>query len=149
MLMSVYLHPPIANLLRCFGDLDTVVNKILQEGEAGNIQLENLEPCQDRVGASRYDINITNEYYLALLDTYPQNSAKISLRRILYSFVENEIYEELGWSATHEYIDTKRKKLRNKIIRIKSDVSKLQKDTRHQACETILTLLDNIMEDIK
>lgn len=97
MKFSIYLHREIKETLQAFGDLSTVVNKILELGENGAFDLTDKPSSPDRGDAGRVTIDVTNEYYLSLLDNYTPNSPRISLRRLLYWFVENEIYEELGW----------------------------------------------------
>jgi hypothetical protein len=97
MLQSIYLHKEIVNVLRSFGDLDIVVNQILAYGAEGYYEVTDKPPAPPRDMAGRYTISITDENYLQLLEIYPVNSPKISIRRLLYWFVENEMYDELGW----------------------------------------------------
>ena len=122
---SVYLHKPIAEVLMCYGDLSEVVNKILEASEQGLFDVVDLPRCPARDGASRYTVNITNEYYLNLLETFPINSPRISIRRILYWFVEQEIYDELGWEVTKEYHNKEKEKLLKKLSNIISTFDKL------------------------
>ena len=129
MKISIYLHKPIADLLKEFGNLSFVVNKILERVEDGTLELENKPAAPDRYGASRYNIDITNEYYLSLIATYSVNSPKISLRRLLYWFVENEIYEELDWKikefgSCYELTSNIVKDL-NKLLTLISDDKKI------------------------
>ena len=103
MKLSQYLHNDIVDVLKTFGDLNDVVNKILDAADEGYIEVEDKPPCRDRDGCDRYNIDIHNENYLELLRIHGVKSKQISLRRLLYWFVENEIYEELGWT-TRPYI---------------------------------------------
>lgn len=97
MIQSIYLHKEIVNTLRSFGNLDTVVNQILAYGAEGYFEITDKPPAPPRDYASRYNVQITDESYLQLLEIYPVNSPKISIRRLLYWFIENEVYDELGW----------------------------------------------------
>lgn len=91
MQVSIYLHQDILNELAYYGDLDNVVDQILTLGERGAIDLEDRPPCRPRANAKRVTVNIHNRYYITLLRTYPAKSSRISLRRILYWFVENDM----------------------------------------------------------
>ena len=95
MKMSVYLSNAIIAELTAHGPLDEVVDSILQLGADGQIDLEQRPKCGPRGEDRRIDIEITNLYYLELLTHYPQNSTQISLRRLLYWFVENDLCELL------------------------------------------------------
>ena len=97
MIQSIYLHKEIVDVLRSFGNLELVVNQILAYGSEGYYEVTDKPPAPPRDNAGRYSINITEEGYLQLLEIYPINSPKISIRRLLYWFVENEVYDELGW----------------------------------------------------
>lgn len=103
MTQSIYLHRYVVDTLSLFGELSDVINRILQEGADGKIQLVNRPPCTNRKGAGRYNVNITQQDYLELLEYYPVNSSKVSIRRLLYWFVDFEIYEQLEWKPTRKY----------------------------------------------
>ena len=113
--VSIYLHKPIVNLLRCFGDLSDVINKILDAGDQGLFDIMDKPSCESREGASRYNVNITNATYLSLLNEYSVNSPRISLRRLIYWFVENEMYIELDWPMNNEYVDDFKTKFNKKL----------------------------------
>lgn len=115
MKQSIYLHQEIVNTLRCFGELSEVINKILEEAANGEFDVMFKPACPSRIGAGRYDIDITEPNYLELLNAYSPFSSKISLRRLIYWFVENEIYEELGWEATNNYVNRKRQLFDKKV----------------------------------
>ena len=58
MKQSIYLHREIVDTLRCFGELDEVINKILEEASVGKFDVMDKPPCPDRSGAGRYDVDI-------------------------------------------------------------------------------------------
>ena len=116
MLMSVYLHDEIASVLKCYGNLSDVVNKVLDAASAGAFDFEDKPEAPNRSGARRYDIDITNEDYIELHRMY-RNSPKISLRRLLYWFVENEMYEILEWQVVNPYDSAVLAKRRKLIIK--------------------------------
>ena len=91
MRVSVYIHQSILDELSCYGELDDVVDRILTLGENGVIDLENKPPCRPRTDAKRVTIDIQNAYYITLVRSYPRNSSLVSLRRLLYWFVENDM----------------------------------------------------------
>lgn len=115
MVISVYLHDYVADTLRCYGTLSEVVNKILEDTASGKYELFDKPPCPSRQGAKRYDVDITNEFYLELLTCYDVRSSHISLRRLLYWFVENEMPELLEWKKVNVFVDSKEKIYRKKL----------------------------------
>lgn len=125
MRVSVYLHDEIKSILCCYGNLDDVINRVLDAGSTGEFDIMNKPQIPAREGAGRYDVDIVNEEYLELLNAYPRNSVKISLRRLLYWFVENEMYEILGWEPINEYTDRNDLKRKRLVKRIRQDLEKL------------------------
>jgi hypothetical protein len=53
-------------------------------------------------------------------------SSRISLRRLLYWFVEEEVYELIGWEMTEEYRDPNENRILKKIAQIKEQVLDLR-----------------------
>lgn len=144
MKQSIYLHRPIVDVLSCYGDLEETINKILQESAKGNFDCMDKPPCPGREGASRYDIDITEPNYLELLSIYSPFSPKISIRRLIYWFVENEIYIELGWVQTKEFRDRKEELFFNKL---KNSLSELEKSKRY-APKKVESMIDSICNSI-
>lgn len=98
MQMSVYLLPDTVEILRQFGTLSEVTDRILYACEAGEIDIYG-KPSFVRSECRRFDIDVTSTYYIELLTKYPAGSAKISLSRLLNWFATEEIYAILGWST--------------------------------------------------
>jgi len=101
---EVYLHLQVVEVLRCFGELSDVVNDILQAGADGIISLMDLPAAPPRDGSGRYPVTIRQQDYLDLLDIYGYNNPRVSLRRILYTFVEEQQYELLGWKMREDFV---------------------------------------------
>lgn len=148
MLISVYLHRPIVEVLRCYGDLSEVINKVLEHGSKGDIEIMDKPHCPSREGAGRYDVNITNEYYLDLFNMYTPFSPKISLRRLIYWFVENEVYNELGWKQVKSYENSELKML---ISKLNNALNELEKSKRYANGNTLININDvcNKIKNIK
>lgn len=125
MKVSVYLHEEIYSILRCYGDIDVVVNKVLDEASKGSFDVMDKPTVPSRDGARRFDVDIRNRDYLELLQAYPPNSARISLRRLLYWFVENEMYEMLDWELVDTYRDKNYGKRMDLIKNIRQNLEKL------------------------
>lgn len=152
MIFSVYLHSPIAETLKCYGDLSEVTNKILEYAEQGSFDIVDMPKCPDRNGASRYDINVTSEYYISLVESFPPNSPRISLRRLLYWFVEQEMYNALEWVPTFPYISKEKSNILKKIGGIESDLHKLLlklNEEEHQYCRNVILKLNELEEVIQ
>ena len=120
MRLSVYLHTYVTDTLRMFGDLNDVVDRILCE-----VDVEDKPECPDRNGANRYNIDVINEEYLALIELHGNRSKNISLRRLLYWFVDNEIYNDLGWTPVSDYISQYDKDVNRSINFILGELTKL------------------------
>jgi hypothetical protein len=103
-----------------------VINAVLDESDNGMFDVFDKPNCDSRDGASRYSVEITNENYLTLMQTYPANSSKISLRRLLYWFVENEIYNECGWTFNNILRRQVDSKIVKKIKDLQTAVTKIQ-----------------------
>lgn len=152
MIFSIYLHKHIAETLMCYGDLSDVVNRILEVSETGVFDVVDVPKCEPRDGATKYFIDVTNETYLALVASFPTNSPRLSLRRLLYWFVEQEMYEVLEWETVNEYVSKDKERILKKLGGIQSDLSKLQK---HLNCEEqeiaqeILQQLKNLKEVVE
>lgn len=147
MKLSIYLHKDIADRLKCFGKLNDVVNSILKECESGNIDWYNKPLCPPREGAARYNIEITNLAYLKELTQYPINSPVISLRRLLYWFVENEVFNDLGWIQLHEYVDSNTKYLEKSVSNAVNALQRLYLvDADSDRQQAIADIIDNIGE---
>ena len=115
MIINTYLHNEIAQTLMCFGDLSDVVNNILKAGADGMFDIMNKPPCPDKTNCEHFRIDVTEPTYIELYKTFGSNNPRISLRRLLYWFVENEIYSELDWTPTNQPTN-KRQTLYNKHI---------------------------------
>lgn len=86
------------NVLLQFGDIDTVVNKILELVEQELIPIDNLPVA--KTGCSidkKVTINITNQWYIETCI----NMRSVKLKRILQYFVDNELFNEFNWTIVH------------------------------------------------
>lgn len=112
--VNVYLHDVVYNTLTLFGDIDNVVNRILDAFSEGKIDITNKPQCPEKRNGSQYCITINNQDYINLLNTIGRSNT-ISLRRLLYWFVDQEIYNELGWEVINNVKD--KQQLKTKVIK--------------------------------
>ena len=131
MIVSIYLHKYVVDTLQLFGNLNETINKILQAGADGDIEILDRPPCINRDGASRYNIDITQQDYLELLECYPTNSPRISIRRIIYWFVDFAIYEQLGWKAEKKYVNKELEQLCKHIDKARSAIARVAVSKRN------------------
>jgi len=118
MKMSVQLHRQYYNYICHFGTLDEVVNKILEAAERGEIDIyDNQQPAPPAYETSRYTVNITNKAYIHMVETLGSRSPTVSLRRILYWFVDNEIYVQLDLPYK-SLLPTQTRELKNLLTHI-------------------------------
>ena len=137
MIFSIYLHKPIAETLMCYGDLSEVVNRILEVSEKGVFDVVDMPKCEPRDGATKYFIEVTNETYLELVASYPPNSPRLSLRRLLYWFVEQEIADVLGWEPVNEYVSKDKEKILKKLGGVQSELYKLERNLNYEEVEIL------------
>lgn len=146
MTQSLYLHRQIVDVLTCYGTLDDVINRILAEAAEGKFDVMHKPACPGREGAGRYNINIVEPNYLELLSAYGPFCSKISIRRLVYWFVENEIYEELEWTPINNFRDRHAQLLNTKLS---NALTELEKAKRYACNRTkLLTDLSNICEEL-
>lgn len=135
MKMSVQLHRDYYNFICHFGTLNEVVNKILEAAERGEIEIyDNKDTAPPATDASRYNVEITNKAYIQMVGLLGSRSPTISLRRILYWFVDNEIYTVLGMEYK-QLLPTQTRTLKNMIIHV---------DT---AIKHVLEYIDDCLKD--
>lgn len=127
MKFSIYLSHDVINVLQCYGKLDDVVNKVLQSCEEGLFDIMDKPKPPPKQGGRQVVINVIEPNYLELVRMYGPKSSRISLRRLLYWFVENEIYVELGWEEVEQYKNSTTEKAISMLSNIKLELYTLEK----------------------
>lgn len=102
MLMHLHLHREIVATLEQFGSLSEVTNRILQLAADGEYDIHDKPACPPRKGCTYCAIEVTEPTYLAEYNSRGPLDRSISLRRLLYWFVDNEIYNELSWQPVND-----------------------------------------------
>lgn len=116
MLVKLYLDEQTAIVLRMFGTINDVVNRIIDEGMAGKFDMFDKPVAPPRDDCSRYEVHINNEDYIQMMANYPEKSSKVSLRRLVTWFIDNAVYEELGWTISCD------KRKRDNLVKKLDDV---------------------------
>lgn len=107
MVITVYLHDEILTALQHFGTLEEVANRIVDAAVNGVFDSESLEKCPPAgTNTRKYTVNITNREYIEHRNMLGAKSSKVSLRRMLYHFVNNELYFDLGWQVVNNKVGT-------------------------------------------
>lgn len=141
MQVSVYLLPDTVEVLEQFGTLSTVADKILTACEKGEIDIFN-KPAVNRNYCRRYNVEITNIYYITLLDRFSGKSSKISLSRLINWFAANEMFDTLKWVPEADYnilANTVSNKVRNICAELQQIASKLNDK---ELAQIIMKLID-------
>lgn len=127
MKISVQLHRQYYNYIRHFGTLDEVVDKILEAADQGEIDIyDNQQPAPPAYDVSRYTVNVTNKTYIHMVETLGSRSPVVSLRRILYWFVDNEIYTLLDLPYK-TLLPTQTRELKNLMTHIETAYERVLK----------------------
>lgn len=102
MVYHIYLHRYIVEAMEQFGPLWKVIPRIVDEGVAGAFPIEALPPAPHRTPGDmvQVTVDVTNEDYNAMVQERSTRSSLVSLRRIIYHFVDNELYVDLGWQPS-------------------------------------------------
>lgn len=148
MKVSVYLHDEVLALLKCFGDLDTVINDILEAGSKGEFEIMDKPAAPDRDGARRIDVNVVNKDYIHLMRQFGPQSRRVSLRRLLYWFVENEVYELLGWVPEADYVTDQDKKIIKQLEKLRMIAKDVLDRSGYKYQEGLSKIL-GILEELK
>ena len=145
MTLTVYLETRIIDILNCYGSLDDVVNRILEAGTRGEIDLMDKPTCPPKQNGQHYAVDITEPNYLELYNLYGAKSSRISLRRLLYWFVDNEIYNDLGWEGVEYFKDSSD----DRAVKLIGDIKLLLYRLEHSCTgchEEIITIRENLNE---
>ena len=118
--ISVYLHKETIAVLKCFGELNHVVNKLLSECLNTGKVFETIIPsAPDRRDARRIILYIDDNIFDEL------NASKLKIRSVIYWFIENEVYNEFEWVVIHEYGEELREREHKLVLKILSDLNRL------------------------
>lgn len=147
--LSLYLHREIIDILSCYGNLPDVINRAIDDCLANGIDVCNKPPAPERTDARRITVDIHNNEYLELLAAYPSNSSIPSLRRFVYWFVEEEIYDQLNWVIVNNYKTSTNKKLARAIDTCISDMQHLLFIIKNDTHREIITDTIKLFEDFK
>ena len=90
------------NILRLFGTMDEVVDKALKLVEQGEIDFDRCPQIPTTKNYRHIVVSITNPYYEELRALHGATSSKISINRLLYYIVDNELYYTYGWERNFE-----------------------------------------------
>lgn len=127
MKFSIYLSNDVKDALECYGPINDVVNKILECGAEGLFDIMDKPTPPPKENGKQIIIDVIEPNYLELVEMYGTKSSRISLRRLLYWFVDNEMYIELGWEGTQKYKDSNNEKALVLLSNIKLHLYKLEK----------------------
>ena len=106
MIYTLLLDAYAENTLKMFGELDEVVNDIVNLAMSEELfSFKDVTSCAPETYTRRRNIEITNEEYNTLIATVGIKSATYSLRRLVYWFIENEMYEIAGWKPKRPYVN--------------------------------------------
>ncbi len=108
---SIYLHKEVHDYLTYYGDLSTVIERLIEASWSGQIpaitDLATTYIAPSRDGATRYNIVIHNQEYELLKQRYSHRYT--TLRPLVYWAVENEIPQSLGWTVQPDNTTAKKR----------------------------------------
>lgn len=150
----ITLSDEVLEVLSWFGDLSTVVNKILEAGEECVFDIENCPSYEEYGKQHRVFVNVTNQNYLELVERYGVRSHRASLRRIINYFVNNEVYNDLGWEIVNRNKDIERlyKQIELAQKHVNGLIHELKRQERYELvmdCCVVHDMLTKVKDDIK
>ena len=148
--VSLYLEPYVIEVLKAFGNsLDEVVNRILDVTKE-TVDIASL-PVAEKLNNTcrRVEVVITEPTYLSYVEVMGRNSKKLSLRRLLYWFVNNEQYVEYGF----EPVGGPDKRLERYCIKLSECIKTINKVEQHygksELCDTIRQGIRKLLEELQ
>lgn len=110
MKLNIYLHRNIIDLMKRFGDdLGEVADRIIEDMQRNGDEYIDLPDGPPREGAVRTVIDVTNREFLEMMEILGKNSGRVSIRKVIYWFFDNEKYAEYGWKYNYIGKDKKLK----------------------------------------
>lgn len=93
MQQKIYLHNYILKIFSKYGGADNCINKIIDEAMSGKFDYEDSEPAPERSDGKYVYVNIVNQDFIQLINMYGVKSKRVSLRRMIYKYIDEELYE--------------------------------------------------------
>lgn len=153
MLIKTYLHDQIADTIQLFGTIDDVANKIIDAGMAGVFDIENLPACPKGNAAKKFYIDITNEDFLEMREQRGSRSNAVSIRRILYWFVDNEAWDILNMPfRSQNYVSSGKLKYITRATTIATELYKLYNEmpAKHKPKTLkLISIMKEVLNDIR
>ena len=119
---SLYLHEEIIETLKCFGELNEVINRLFEDTiNNGMLYESTFENAPPREGARRIDAWIKTDIVSQL--------SRVRVRTAIYWFVENEVYSELGWKMKNGYGLDRKLRIEKQFNRAIAELTKLNRMT--------------------
>ena len=146
--VSLYLDEYILEVLKAFGDLNTVVNKIL-ECTSQTVDIGSLPVAPASKECKRVEVVIEEPTYLSYIQTMGRKSKKLSLKRLIYWFVNNEQYNDYGFEPV-ETVDTRKNKYYIRVSEFLNFVNLLEKYyCDSSVCDKVRESLHLVMEELQ
>lgn len=127
MIFSVYIEKYILDIIKCYGTIDEVVNRMLDAANGETFDVFDKPSIGTRDGSVRCNINVINTDYINLARSMPPNSPRISLRRFIHWFIEEEMPLQLGWKVVRRYKQKERDKIRAIINNVEEEMAELSR----------------------
>lgn len=144
--LDIRLHKEYVDVLTQFGTLSYTTNCILSACEIGAIDLFDKPVAPPKDGTQKHIITIDNLWYEQLLDDFGPKNMHISLRRLLYWFVDNEVYNDIGLqidATKRTVLDTRfAKEKANCIQQLKKLQNLSTRNSRRKLQEIIQSLIE-------
>ena len=148
MLISVYLEPYVVDIIRCYGEPSDVINRMLDGAFSGDYDVFDKPSAGPRTQeAYRIEVDVTNENYIELMNSFPVNSPRTSLRRFVHWFIDNEMPEQLGWEVCNEYLSKEKNRVR-KLLRNIESCSQTLKKYLPRVTDNSLESVDVILHEV-
>ena len=148
MLKRIILPIETISILEQYGDIDTVVNKILDLAEQELVPLFDLPPSSsNEIKVRKISVHIYNKWYINVILAGKFN---ISLRRMIQYFVDNELFNEFNWQIVKRDRDAIRVNISNAQTHLvnAAQIAYTNKNYElYSSLTKIVTSLSDISED--
>lgn len=135
--ISLYLHQDVVDVLKCFGELNDIINLIIEVCVNTDLTYgQQISSAPSREDAKRFDVYVKKDLIESLGD--------IRVRPLIYWFVENEIYSDLEWVMTRSYRQERQIRLQKQFDKTIAEMNKL-----NDMCDGKITDAINHVERIR
>lgn len=144
MRVSVRVHDEYYKYMTQFGQFAETIDRLLTEINSRQIDFEQFDKVPPVNGTRNIMVEINNSFYIALVEQYGVHNYKISIRRMIYWFVDYDMGNEWGWPIVQQ--DSFPSKMSKYVERMEHFCNLALKHSMPPHTDTLQTIQDLIQQ---